>query len=94
MILVKIIGSPVACKDGLKESWREVATWVADRFQMIYGDKVRVHYYDLFDADCPSIPADGKLPIVFVNEFIISSGGKISTPLIRKKLEELGIYPQ
>ena len=32
-ILVKIVGAPVACKDGIKESWREVAGWAAGQLQ-------------------------------------------------------------
>ena len=91
---INIIGSKVACKDGLKDSWRKVANWTADRFQTIYGDKVCVHYFDMLDLDCPPLPKNAKLPVVFVNEHVISIGGKISTPLIREKLEELEIYPQ
>ncbi|OJX47141.1 MAG: hypothetical protein BGO78_16820 [Chloroflexi bacterium 44-23] len=91
---INIIGSKVACKEGLKDSWREVAIWTADRLHTIYGDKVSVHYFDMFDLDCPSLPKNAKLPVVFVNEHLISIGGKISTPLIREELEELGIYPQ
>lgn len=90
MMLVKVVGTPVACKDGFQETWREVAGWAADRLKTQYGDRIRVRYYDLFDPDCPSLPVGSQLPIVFVNETVISSGGKISMPLIRKKIEELG----
>lgn len=91
IILVKIIGTLVACKDGLKESWRGVADWAAGQLKVRYGDLVSVHYYDLFDSDCPAIiPTDSQMPLVFVNEMLVSSGGKISIPLIRKKIEELG----
>ena len=90
-ILVKIIGAPVACQDGIKESWRDVAEWAAGQLQDRYGKKVCVQYYDLFDPDCPTLPADSQLPVVFVNETLLSNGGKISIPLIRKKIEEFGI---
>jgi hypothetical protein len=90
-ILVKIIAAPVACKDGIKESWRDIAEWAAGQLQVQYGKKVHVHYYDLFDPDCPALPAGSQLPIVFVNETLISNGGKISIPLIRKKIEALGV---
>ena len=89
-ILVKIIGAPVACKDGLKDTWREVAEWTCRQLRSRYGENVRVHYYDLFDPDCPILPPDSQLPVVFVDGVLVSSGGKISIPLIRMKIEELG----
>ena len=88
-ILVTIIGVPVACKEGLKETWREVANWATDRLHGQYGDWVRVNYFDLFAPDCPQLPANSQLPVVMVNDKVVSSGGKISIPLIRKKNEEL-----
>ena len=90
-ILVKIIGAPVVCADGIKESWREVAEWTAGQLQARFGDQVHVRYYDLFDSDCPTLPLDSQLPVVFVDEGLVSSGGKISIPLIRKRIEELGV---
>ena len=91
LILVKIVGAPVACKDGIKETWREVAEWAAGQLRSRYGETVRVQYDDLFDADCPTLPPDSQLPVVFVDDLLMSSGGKISIPLIRKKVEELGV---
>jgi disulfide oxidoreductase YuzD len=88
-IIVEIIGAPVACAEGVKESWREVAEWAAQQLNARYGSQVRLTYYDLFDTDCPALPPDGQLPLVLVNGMVISSGGKISIPLIRKKIEEL-----
>lgn len=90
-VLVKIIGAPVACKDGIKETWREVAEWASGQLRSRYGDLVQLQYYDLFDPNCPTLPPDGQLPVVFVDDILLSSGGKISIPLIRKKLEELGV---
>lgn len=89
-ILVKIIGAPVACKDGIQESWRDVAEWAAGQLRALYGDQVSVQYYDLFDPNCPTIPPDSQLPVVLVNGIVVSSGGKISIPLIRKKIGEMG----
>ena len=91
--VVKIIGAPIACKDGIKETWREVADWASVQLHSRYGEKVSVRYYDLFDPDCPTLLPDSQLPVVFVNEMMVSSGGKISIPLIRKKIEEL-VVPQ
>ena len=89
-ILVKIIAAPVACADGIKETWRELAAWAANQLQTRFGDQVLVQYYDLFDSDCPTIPVDSQLPVVLVNNTLLSSGRKISIPLIRKKIEEIG----
>lgn len=91
MIVVKIIGAPVACKEGVKETWREVAEWAAGQLRLRYGETAHVHYYDLFDPDCPTLPPNSQLPVVFVNDRLVSSGGKISIPLIRKKIDETGI---
>ncbi len=84
---VDIIGAPVACKEGIKETWREVAEWAAGQLRSRFGDQVKVQYYDLFDPQCPAIPPEGQLPVVMVNGQVISCGGKISIPLIRKYLE-------
>ncbi len=84
---VDMIGAPVACKDGIRETWREVAAWAAGQLRSRFGDQVRVQYYDLFDPQCPAIPPKGQLPVVMVDGQVISCGGKISIPLIRKYLE-------
>jgi hypothetical protein len=86
---VEIVGAPVACKNGIKETWREVADWAAGQLRARYGDRVKVEYFDLFDLNCPAIPSDCQLPVVFVDGKMVSSGGKISIPFIRLKLEEL-----
>ena len=86
-IEVKIIGSPVACAEGVKELWRDVASWASRQLVTKYGDLVITRYFDLFDTDCPPFPADSQLPVVFVDEKLVSSGGKISIPLIRQEIE-------
>jgi hypothetical protein len=88
-IEVKIIGSPVACAEGVKELWRDVATWAGGQLEVKFGSKVTTRYFDLFDPECPTIPPGSQLPIVMVNEKVLSSGGKISIPLIRKEIEAL-----
>lgn len=35
------------------------------------------------------MPANSQLPLVMVNGEVISSGGKISVPLIRRKIEAI-----
>lgn len=88
-VTVQIIGAPVACKDGVKDSWRETAHWAAGQLKARFGGDIEVKYYDLFDADCPSLPANAQLPVVLVNGEVVSIGGKISIPLIRRKVEEI-----
>ncbi len=85
---VIIIAAPVACKEGVKESWRDAAEWAAGQLKARFGGTVRVQYFDLFDPQCPAIPPEGQLPVVLVDGDVVSCGGKISIPLIRKKIEE------
>jgi disulfide oxidoreductase YuzD len=91
--LVQIIGAPVACADGVKDSWREIAQWAARKLTTRFGDSVRVEYFDLFEAACPTLPAGAQLPLVLINGRDVSNGGKISIPAIRRRIEEMGIAP-
>jgi hypothetical protein len=54
-----------------------------------FGEVVDTHYFDLFDADCPPMPVNAQLPLVLVNKEVLSSGGKISIPAIRRKIESI-----
>lgn len=89
IVLVQIIGAPIACKEGVKDSWREVARWAEDQLKRRFGEAVQVKYYDLFDVDCPSMPNEAQLPVVLVNGETTINGGKISIPAIRRKIESL-----
>lgn len=86
-VLVEIIGVPVACADGVKESWREVADWSRSKLKVRFGDAVRVRYFDLFDVDRPAVPDGAELPLVLVAGIVLSSGEKISLPAIRQQVE-------
>ncbi|CAG0987500.1 hypothetical protein ANAEL_02104 [Anaerolineales bacterium] len=88
-ILVQIIGAPIACKEGVKDSWRDISKWAADHLKMRFGEAVEVHYFDLFDADCPPMPNEAQLPLVLINGEVLSSGGKISVPAIRRRIESI-----
>lgn len=90
-ILVQIVGAPVACADGVVDSWRKLTVYIADKLNAQFGTAVRVEYFDLFDPGCPSLPPDAQLPLVMVNGEVLSSGAKISMPDIRRRLEELGL---
>ena len=85
-VLVQIVGAPIACKEGVKDSWREVSGWAARQIRSYFGDDVQVKYYDLFDADCPPVPTGSELPLVLVNNGVVISGGKISIPVIRSEI--------
>lgn len=89
MLIVQIIGVPIACAEGIKDSWRDTANWVAKQLEQRFGEAVRLEYYDLFDPNCPSLPADARLPLVLIEGEVISRGGKIPMPAIRKRLEML-----
>ena len=88
-VLMQIIGAPIACKEGVKDFWREVARWAAGQLKGHFGEAVDIHYFDLFDADCPPMPNDARLPLVLVNHEVLSSGGKISMPVLRRKIESI-----
>jgi disulfide oxidoreductase YuzD len=90
-IIVQIIGAPIACKEGVKDTWRETAAWAGGQLRQRFGEAVQVQYFDLFDPTCPPIPTGAQLPLVLVNGEVISSGGKISIPSIRKYLEASGV---
>jgi disulfide oxidoreductase YuzD len=88
-ILVQIIGAPIACKEGVKDSWRDVAKWAAGQLKGHFGEAVDIHYFDLFDADCPPMSNGAQLPLVMVDGEVVSSGGKISMPDIRRKIKSI-----
>lgn len=88
-VLVQIVGAPIACEEGVKDSWREVSVWAAGQLKRQFGDNVQVKYYDLFDADCPPIPTGSQLPFVLVDNEAVISGGKISIPILRSKINAM-----
>jgi disulfide oxidoreductase YuzD len=90
-IRLVIVGAPVSCGAEVKDTWRGLAEWVAGQLSQRYGDAVRVQYHDLFDPDCPSLPRNSQLPLVIVNGEVLSSGGKLSVPLIRRAVEAAGV---
>ncbi len=91
LVVVQIVGAPVACAEGVKDTWRNVAKHAADQLWARFGDAVCVQYFDLFDPDCPALPDGAQLPLVMIEGEVLSSGGKISAPAIRKRVEALGL---
>jgi len=47
----------------------------------------------MFDSNCPSLPPEAQLPLVPINGAVLSSGGKLSMPAIRRHLDALGVQP-
>ena len=88
-ISVQIVGAPIACEGGVKDSWRDTAKWAEGQLKARFGEAVGVRYYDLVDADCPSLPEGAQLPLVLIEGEVVSSGGKISIPIIRRRAEVL-----
>ena len=88
-IIVTIVGAPIACKEGVKDTWREIAEWASGNLHQRFGEGVRVQYFDLIDPACPPIPSGAQLPLVLVNGEVLSNGGKVSVPVIRKKIDTL-----
>ena len=88
-ILVQIIGAPIACASGLKDSWRDMANWAAGQLEVRFGKAVQVKYYDLFETDCPPIPRNAQLPLVLIDGEVVINGGKLSMPVIRRKIETI-----
>lgn len=88
-VSVQIIGAPVVCEEGVKDTWRDIAQWAGGQLRQRFGERVHVQYFDLFDPACPSMPPGAQLPLVLVNGEMLSSGGKISIPALRQKIESL-----
>jgi hypothetical protein len=85
---VVIVGAPEACGVEVKDTWRDLSGWVGGQLQHTYGDAVRVVYFDLFEPGCPPLPPDAaELPLVLVDGKVLTSGGKLSVPLIRRAVE-------
>ncbi len=89
VVSVRIVGAPIACEGGVKDTWRDTAKWAEGQLKARFGEAVQVQYFDLFDADCPPMPANAQLPLVLVEDEVVISGGKISIPIIRRKVEEM-----
>ena len=89
IVTVQIIAAPIACKDGVKDTWRETAAWAAGQLRQHFGETVQLQYFDLFDPACPTLPDGAQLPLILVNGELLSSGGKISLPSIRCKIETI-----
>lgn len=97
MVTVRIFGALTACAVGATDAWRETAMMMGRQLRGRFGDQVTVEYFDLFGPEMehhPNVLArvsrDGlTLPLVYINDELFSSGGKINGPSIRRQLEAL-----
>ena len=95
--VVRIFGTSVACKDGSTDAWRRTAAFVGNALRVRFGNQIKSEYYDLFAPDMDRFPqvlalvakGQGRVPLVFIGDELVSSGGAILIPEIRR-LEALG----
>lgn len=91
-VVIEIVGAPIACSEGIRDTWRDVAGWAANQIKARYGDVVVVRYFDLFDPDCPALPTGAQLPLVLIRGEVFSSGDKIRMPALVKHLDAMGVH--
>jgi hypothetical protein len=88
-VIVQIIGSPVACPAGTKDTWRELADYARRQLKVKFKEGCQLEYYDLFDPACPQLPSDAELPFVIIAGEKFSSGGKLNISAISKRVADL-----
>lgn len=100
-VTVRIFGVPTVCGEGGK-TWRDVADWACRQLTTHFGQQVIVEYYDLFSSnEAAAFPAvldgvrkgESSPPLVYLGDTLLSAEGKVSIPLIRRRLEDLGLRP-
>ncbi len=101
-IVVRVFGVRTADACGARDGWREATDWLARSLKTQFGDQVCVEYVDLFCQQADQYPVAIDLvssgretpPMLFVGDELLSSGGKLSGPAVRRRLEALGIGNQ
>ncbi len=97
VITVRVFGVPTPSNCGPQDGWREATEWIARSLKTRFGEQVHVEYLDLFTAALDGFPnvielvasGEAQPPLVFVSDELLSSGGRISGPAIRRRLEIL-----
>ncbi|MFB0546306.1 MAG: hypothetical protein ACETWB_05300 [Anaerolineae bacterium] len=97
-VIVRIFGMPTASDCGPADAWREITDLVRQTLVGRFGGQVVVEYHDLFSPEMAEFPEilelvkreEGHLPLVRVDDRLLSSGGKVSIPQIRRYLEAKG----
>jgi disulfide oxidoreductase YuzD len=101
-VIVRIFGAPTACATGTTDAWRDTAMMIGRQLVGRFGNQVIIEYFDLFGPEMDRFPnvlaqvsRDGlTLPLVYVNDELFSSGGKINGPAIRQRIEALTQAPK
>ncbi len=97
MVVVRVYGAPMACSTGVTDAWRDVATLMGRQWKERFGDRVDFEYVDLFGPEASRFPHvlaqvsqdNLALPLVYVDDELFSSGGKLNGPAIRRRIEAL-----
>ncbi len=97
MIVVRIYGAPTACSTGVTDAWRDAATLMGRQWKERFGDRVDFEYVDLFGPEASRFPHvlaqvsqdNLALPLVYIDDELFSSGGKLNGPAIRRRIEAL-----
>lgn len=77
-------------------TWEMAATFLRERLSERFGSQVKVHYVELFSPESFAFPAvleaiqqeKHQLPIVLVDESIVSSGTKLNEGAIAGQIRE------
>jgi disulfide oxidoreductase YuzD len=95
---VKIFGVPVAgCKPG--KTWRDAANLAKKLLTLRFGNQIEIEYIEFLPPKWKEFPniidlinkGQAKIPIVMVNDEIISIGGKVNVSQIEKYLLNMGL---
>jgi disulfide oxidoreductase YuzD len=100
MMTVRIFGTLAACAAGTTNAWRDTAMMISRQLREHFGNQVTVEYFDVFGAEMgrfhdvlAQVSRDGlTVPLVYINDELFSSGGKINGPAIRRHIEALLVY--
>jgi disulfide oxidoreductase YuzD len=99
VVIVRVFGVPTANNCGPQDGWRETTEWIGHSLKAHFGEQIRVEYYDLFAEAPDAFPdvlelvarGEAQPPLVFVGDELLSSGGRVSGPAIRRRLEASGL---
>lgn len=100
-VVVRVFGIPAAPGCPADQTWEAVTRWMGERLAGRFGAQVQTEYVDLFGSAMTRFPEVTALvtggaaspPIVTVDGTVVSAGGKVSVPAVRKTLEALGLRP-
>lgn len=96
--MVRIFGVPVAgCKPG--KSWQDAANFAKNWLSSRFGKQVEVEYVEFLPCRWKDFPEvielinkeKAKIPIITVNDEVISTGGKVNISQIEKYLLDIGL---